>query len=231
MRTLAIGDIHGCLRALDGVLELVRPEADDLIVFLGDYVDRGPDSRGVLERLMELARRCRCVFLRGNHDQMMLDARCDPVALSTWLPFGGRQTLESYARDGNSGTLDDVPGAHWQFLDGTLPYYEDDTHFFVHANAHYDIPLDEQSPMMLFWEKLHPDYTAPHFSGKIMVCGHTAQKSGVPLDLGHAICIDTFVYGTGWLTCLDVHSVRLWQGRMLGETRSGRLGGWLEDVD
>ena len=219
MRLLAIGDIHGCLRALDAILEMVHPEPDDLIVFLGDYVDRGPNSRGVLDRLIQLRDRCRCVFLRGNHDQMMLDGRNNYIAQEEWLHCGGRATLDSY-----NGTLDDVPDAHWRFLEDTQATYEADTHFFVHANAFPEIPLDEQPEYMLFWEKLQATWSTPHTSGKTMVCGHSAQKSGVPLDLGHAVCIDTFVYGTGWLSCLEVRSGQVWQARQTGETRIGRLG-------
>jgi serine/threonine protein phosphatase 1 len=77
MRTLAIGDIHGCLRAFDLLLELVQPEPKDLLVTLGDYVDRGPDSKGVLDRLIDLKTRCRHIPLIGNHDLMMLAARED----------------------------------------------------------------------------------------------------------------------------------------------------------
>jgi serine/threonine protein phosphatase 1 len=228
MRTLAIGDIHGCLRALDGLLALLRPQPDDVVVTLGDYADRGPNSRGVIDRLLELRTRCRLVCLRGNHDQMMLDARGDPLALCTWLPYGGRQTLDSY---GNPGRLEDVPDAHWQFLEATLPYHEIDTHFFVHANVYHELPLAEQHDHMLYWEKLGATWSAPHFSGKTMVCGHTAQKSGVPLDLGHAVCIDTFVYGTGWLTGLEVRTGRLWQARQNGATRTGHLGERLAEVE
>jgi serine/threonine protein phosphatase 1 len=219
MRTLAIGDIHGCLRALDALLDLVRPQRDDVLVTLGDYTDRGPDSRGVIDRLLGLRDRCRLICLRGNHDEMMLAARTDPIAMYTWLPFGGRQTLDSY-----DGSLDNVPDPHWQFLEATQPHYEIDTHFFVHANAHCDVPLDEQSNDMLYWEKLSGLWSAPHCSGKTMVCGHTAQKPGEPLNLGHAVCIDTFVYGTGWLTCLEVETGRYWQARQTGETRMGWLG-------
>jgi serine/threonine protein phosphatase 1 len=231
MRTLAIGDIHGCLRALDGVLEMVRPEADDVLVFLGDYVDRGPNSRGVIDRLIELASRCRCVFLRGNHDQMMLDARTAGGCALDWPVFGGRQTLESYATDGHPGTIDGVPDAHWQFLDMTQAYHETDTHFFVHGNVDPNLPLAEQQLYTLYWEKLSGRWSVPHCSGKIMVCGHTAQKAGAPLDLGHAVCIDTFVYGSGWLTCLDVHSGRLWQARQTGESCTGWLGESREEVE
>jgi serine/threonine protein phosphatase 1 len=224
MRTLALGDIHGCLHALNRLLEMVRPEPDDVLIMLGDYVDRGPDSRGVIDRLLDLCEHHRLVCLRGNHDQMMLEAFIDPVALRDWLQFGGRQTLASYARNGSPGSLDDVPESHWEFFESTVPYYETTTHFFVHANVRCNIPLDEQSRAMLYWQKLAAADSAPHTSGKIMVCGHTSQKSGVPLDLGHAVCIDTFVYGTGWLTCLDVATGEYWQARQSGKTRTGRLG-------
>jgi serine/threonine protein phosphatase 1 len=229
MRTLAIGDIHGCLRALDGIMDMVHPQPDDLVVALGDYVDRGPDSRGVIDRLLELRGRCRLVTLRGNHDQMMLDAQSSYETLREWLLCGGNKALASYAGPGEPGGLDDVPDHHWQFLDETQPFFETETHFFVHGNVYPEMPLDEQPEYMLYWEKLERG-AAAHYSGKVMICGHTAQKSGIPLDLGHAVCIDTCVYGPGWLTCLDVRSGQLWQARQTGETRTGRLGEALNDV-
>jgi serine/threonine protein phosphatase 1 len=223
MRTLAIGDIHGCSRALNGLLDMVHPGPDDLVVTLGDYVDRGPDSRGVLDRLLGLPARCRHVALRGNHDQMMLDARTDLDALRDWLQCGGRETLQSYGTAGKEGMLADVPVEHWDFLESVcVPYFETDTHLFVHANLYPDLPLAEQPTYMLYWEKLHD--AGPHVSGKTVVVGHTAQKSGVPLDLGHAVCIDTFVYGSGWLTCLDVATGELWQASEDGRRRTGWLG-------
>src|SRR6266478_1473594 len=108
MRTLAIGDIHGCLQALDRILEMVRPQPDDVVVVLGDYADRGPDSRGVIDRLLELRGHCRLVTLRGNHDQMMLDARSGYETQREWLLCGGSKTLASYASPGSPGGLDDV---------------------------------------------------------------------------------------------------------------------------
>lgn len=230
MRTLAIGDIHGCLHALNALLASVQPQRDDLVITLGDYTDRGPDSRGVIDRLLRLRDECRVISLRGNHDQMLLDARHDSGTLWEWLHFGGRETLESYAAGGHPATLHDIPELHWTFLEATVPYYETDTHFFVHGRVDPELPLDEQPPYLLYWEKL--DRGAPaHYSGKIMICGHTAQRSGEPLDLGHAICIDTFVYGRGWLTCLDVETGRLWQARQSGVTRSGRLGEPLAEIE
>ncbi len=80
---------------------------------------------------------------------------------------------------------------------------------------------------MLYWEKLSAGDSRPHESGKIMICGHTQQRSGKPLNLGHAICLDTWAYGDGWLTCLDVGLGMYWRANQRGETRPG----WLEEVD
>jgi serine/threonine protein phosphatase 1 len=206
-RVLAIGDIHGCAGALDALLEAVRPGPDDLVITLGDYVDRGQDSKGVLDRLIALSGQTRLVPILGNHDQMMLDARSDPEK-QHWLEARdwGRKTLASYGPD---ATLADVPGAHWAFLERCVESYELDTHFFVHANAYPDTPLAEQPSFMLRWEKLH--HARPHESGKTMVCGHTSQKSGKPRNLGHAVCIDTWVYGRGSLTALEVRTGAIWQ--------------------
>lgn len=223
MRTLAIGDIHGCTRALDTLLAAVKPQADDLIVTLGDYVDRGPDSRGAVDRLLNLSRTHRLVALRGNHDWMMGEARTDPVVYGDWLGFGGRETLASYAPEDSEGTLDDVPVEHWHFLDDTLvDWYETETHFFVHALAHSKLSLPDQPQAFLHWHKLHPSHP-PHDSGRIMICGHTAQRSGVPLNLGHAICLDTWVYGPGWLTCLEIETGTVWQANQAGRMRKSTL--------
>jgi serine/threonine protein phosphatase 1 len=219
-RTLAIGDIHGCTRALDTLLAAVQPVPGDVVIALGDYVDRGPDSRGVIERLLHLAQTVPLIALRGNHDWMMTEARQNFDVYEDWLGFGGRETLASY---GPKESLDDVPPLHWQFLDTTLvDYHETDSHFFVHALVHPELELRAQTQSFLHWHKLlhsHP----PHGSGKIMICGHTAQKSGEPLNLGHAVCIDTWVYGLGWLTCLEVETGKIWQANQQGALRLASL--------
>ncbi len=227
MRILAIGDLHGCLAALDTLLAAVQPTADDLLITLGDYVDRGPDSRGVLDRLVRLSQTHKLIALLGNHDQMMLESRDSTRDMEDWLEAGGDGTLASYARPGEPGTLQDVPAEHWDFLENHCrDWFETERHFFVHANVYPDLPLDEQPQFMLRWEQLRQD-SRPHESNKVMVCGHTRQKNGVPLDLGHAVCIDTWPDGMGWLTCLEVPTGRLWQANQRGERRTGWLGGEL----
>ncbi|MBY0524770.1 MAG: serine/threonine protein phosphatase [Gemmataceae bacterium] len=222
-RILAIGDIHGCTRAFDTLLAAVAPTPDDLIVTLGDYVDRGPDSRGAIDRVLALKKSHRLVAIRGNHDLMMMEARHSDDARREWVRCGGGAALASYAQPGDVGTLADVPADHWHFFDRELvDWYEIDTHFFVHGTVYADEPLTDQPTYMLHWEQCLRSQR-PHVSGKIMVCGHTSQKSGVPLNLGHAVCIDTWVYATGWLTCLEVKSERVWQANQAGELRTARL--------
>ena len=225
MRTLAIGDVHGCSRALDALLAAVKPEPDDLLVTLGDYVDRGPDSRGVLDRLIALHATGRLVPLRGNHDVMMLHAREWDEAAPVWLACGGQSTLASYgATSLRAADLRRVPESHWDFLENTcVNWYETATHVFVHASLHSELPLCDQPEAILLWEKLIAPVS--HVSGKILVCGHTRQCSGVPSDWGTTVCIDTGAYVEGgWLTCLDVNEGCYWQANESGEVRAG----WVE---
>jgi serine/threonine protein phosphatase 1 len=224
MRVLAIGDIHGCLGPLDDLLAWVKPTPDDVLITLGDYVDRGPDTRGVLNRLIELKKRRPVICLRGNHEIMMVDAKNGGRSeKKMWMGVGGVQALGSYGSSmGKAGTLEDVPPEHWHFLQNELlDYHESELFIFVHAALYADTPLDEQPDNMLFWEFL-PE-TMLHYSGKTVICGHTSQKSGEVKVVPGAVCIDTYAHGGGWLTCLDAISGHYWQVDMLGRKREGQV--------
>jgi serine/threonine protein phosphatase 1 len=223
MRTLAIGDIHGCLKSLNTLLDLIQPTPEDLLITLGDYVDRGPCSRGVLDRLIEMFEAGRVIPLRGNHDEMMVLSRFNLTERGMWLRFGGKETLDSYGQWVGDEDYDRVPERHWHFLEHELRnYYETRTHLFVHAMAHPDRPLAEQDTQVLLWERLFAPVS--HASGKILVCGHTRQSSGMPLYLGSTICIDTAAYERqGWLTCLHAETGQYWQANEYGETRTAML--------
>ncbi len=229
MRYLVIGDIHGCISSLRILIDFVSPGSDDIIVTLGDYVDRGPDSAAVLEFIIELGKSHNLVPLRGNHEIMMLDSREKQSWHQAWLTYGGDATLRSYSpSEDDAGSFADVPDSHIDFLENNLlPYYECESHFFVHAYADAKIPLANQADATLYWRK----YGSPelHCSDKIMVCGHTPQKSGLPASNGDAICIDTWAYGSGWLSCLDVESGTIWQTNEAGEKRSLSLDGLEKD--
>lgn len=217
MRVLAIGDIHGCNTALQTLAAAVDFKASDTVITLGDYVDRGPDSKGVIDYLIRLKSQTNLISLRGNHEVMMLEANQDARTLPYWLDCGGKETLASYG----DGKLSHVPAAHWEFLQATKKYHELEKDFFVHANAYPDVPLAEQPDYMLYWE--HIDSPPRHVSGKRMICGHTRQRDGEPLDMGHAVCIDTWAYGDGWLTCLEVPTGIYWQANKEGKLRRGML--------
>jgi serine/threonine protein phosphatase 1 len=225
-RTLVVGDIHGCLANFDALLQSVAPAPEDHLILLGDYVDRGPDSAGILKRILKLSQTHRVTSLKGNHEQMMLAARESHDKFSDWLRNGGDATLRSYA--GIRGTLKDVPDEHWHFLEHQLvDYLESDTHIFVHANAYPDMAMSEQPDYMLRWERC--DSIVAHDSGKVIVCGHTPQKSGSPLNKGFAICLDTHACGGGPLTCLDANSGRLWQADADGRVQRAHISDFSED--
>jgi serine/threonine protein phosphatase 1 len=214
-RTIAIGDVHGYSAALDGILAIIEPKADDTIVLLGDYVDRGPDSRGTIDRVIDLRARCQLVPLMGNHDHLFVEVcvgRGD--LLPDWLAFGGAQTVASYGR-----VPEDVPEAHLEFLRACPRLFEQQHCFFVHANYDARAPLTEQPAALLLWQSLRNRLPGPHMSGKTAIVGHTAQKTGEVFDLGYLKCIDTFCYGGGWLTALDVDSGQLWQVDQTGRPR------------
>jgi len=216
-RHLAIGDIHGCITALSTLVEFVAPDSDDTIVTLGDYVDRGPDSAAVVQFVLDLHKSRNVISLRGNHEIMMLDSRDKKSWFQPWIGYGGEATLQSYG-----GSFEGVPDEHFDFLqNGLVSHYECASHFFVHAFAEAEIELDKQTDATLYWRKYKNP--RPHCSGKIMVCGHTAQRNGLPLNDGHSVCIDTWAHGDGWLTCFDVDSGTIWQANEQGETRSSKI--------
>lgn len=218
MRTLAIGDIHGCSTALRTVLDAVQPGAEDILVTVGDYVDRGPDSRGVIDTLLSLEKTTQLIPLTGNHEILFLDAMFERLNLGAWESIGGLQTLQSYCGD-KPLSWNHIPESHIEFISQKCRrLYETETHIFVHANLNAMLPLNEQSDDWLFWTRFSDSH--PHFSGKTMVCGHTAQQTGIPALRAGGICLDTWVYNSsGWLTCLDVGTGEFLQANERGETR------------
>lgn len=215
-RTVAIGDIHGCAAALDALLAAIVPTPDDTIVALGDYVDRGPDSKGVIDRLLALGERCNLICIYGNHEEMMLDVVQQEQPPFRWLQHGGVETLDSYMF---AGDMNVIPAEHHKFFDAMVDYYETENHFFLHANYDPDKPLEEQGKAEMRWLKLTDVTPDAHRNGKKAVVGHTHDRGGEIFDIGHLVCIDTYCYGGGWLTALDVDSGQLWQADAEGQLR------------
>jgi serine/threonine protein phosphatase 1 len=223
-RIIAIRDVHGCSAALVALVRAIDPAELDTLVFPGDYIDRGPDSRGVVEQVIALAERCTVVPLLGNHEEMLLAALEGQSELRYWLKFGGTEALASYGYRGGPDlrTADLralIPAEHLQFIKGCRDYFETVRHVLVHAYYEPDRPLHEQHLGGPRWASL-PPVPARHCSGKVAVVGHTPQKNGEVLDLGYLKCIDTFCHGGGWLTALEVEGGRrVWQANGAGEMR------------
>jgi serine/threonine protein phosphatase 1 len=215
-RLIAIGDVHGCFHALDVVLKSIEPTKSDRIVFLGDVVDTGKETREDLERIIALKEECDVVLIQGNHEEMMYAARENEKALRYWESCGGIPTLNSY-RFG--GTLAEIPAEHWALLDTCVPFYETDEFILSHANYAPDLPMAEQLEYTLRWDLFDPAKEKPHFSGKTVVTGHTEQKDAEILDLGFAMCIDTVCCKYGWLTAIDLSTQEVWQASRWGMLR------------
>lgn len=219
-RTIAIGDIHGCATALRTLLAALELQTDDTLVTLGDVIDRGPDSRDVLDQLMVLRSQCHFVPILGNHEQMMLDAVAGRITLQDWLMHGGAETLDSYAPE---AALAEMSERHMEFVRSWKDFHETDGHFFAHGNYSPKRKLTHQPWEELRWISLKQFLPSPHQSGKVAVVGHTANKRGQVVNFGHLVCIDTYCHGGEWLTAFEPATGTIWQANEDGEVQELEL--------
>jgi serine/threonine protein phosphatase 1 len=215
-RLLAIGDIHGCHIAFDTLLDHLAIMPSDTVVVVGDVIDRGPGTRQVIDRLLELRERCRLIFLLGNHEEMFLDSLTVEEVREPWLSFGGLETLISYGE--HAEDTGELPADHIAFLRTGLDYFDTETTIFVHASLEPRRPVAEQTAEWLRWAKLTKQ-EQPLPSGQRVICGHTAQKDGRVWVGNGWVCIDTFAYGGMFLTALDVGNDLVYQAGQSGEFR------------
>lgn len=224
VRIYAIGDVHGRADLLDRKLSLIdahvaaHPIARPIFLFVGDYIDRGPASREVLDLLINCAKGREMVFLRGNHDVYILNFIENPALLRDWSKIGGLETLMSYgvqpslnadatAQKELAKALENaLPAAHREFLSGLDVSFPCGGYFFVHAGVRPGIPLAKQNEDDMMWIRdeflLHEEDF-----GKIIVHGHTPVRE---LDIRpNRINIDTGAYVTGQLTCVVLEGDRV----------------------
>lgn len=221
-RVIAIGDIHGCLAAFDALLNAIDLESSDSLILLGDFVDRGPNSAGVIDRLIELRERCFLFPIMGNHDELMLDVLEERTwNLGKWLMYGGEQAMQSYGTD----SVSDIPKEHVEFLRNCIPFCETERHFFTHANYLEGKTLAKTPGMTLRWESIEIRKPGPHNSGKMAVVGHTAQKNGRIFYNGYLLCLDTYCYGNGRLTAFEVNTGEYWQADRDGNLLKNKIFG------
>lgn len=203
---IAIGDIHGCLKSMQAILDKLEPYYDRTFVFVGDYIDRGPASKQVVDYLIDFRQKVDCIFLRGNHEQMLLDA-FKRNKQNLWMMNGGQATLQSYKKDGDTVTL---PNEHDEFYEGTRMYYDTDKYFFVHAGISPGKSIaesleDEEEVREFLWERSHLNAFDTPWE-KTVVFGHTPRSN--PIKKKNMIGIDTgCVYdrvGYGKLTAVKL---------------------------
>ncbi len=231
MRLYAVGDIHGRLDLLDRLLDLIatdrarREPARTVLVFLGDYIDRGRCSKGVVSRLIGgLPADVTALFLKGNHEDLLLSFLDRPGFGVNWLYNGGDAALLSYGLEveaiqdayflGHAGLIeanaifrDLLPDDHLQFYRALSLSYRAGGYFFAHAGVKPGVALDRQSEKDLIWIR-EEFLNYPHDFGAVVVHGHTPVR--FPEDLPNRIGIDTLAFHSGKLTAVGLEGPRRW---------------------
>ena len=206
-RLIAIGDIHGRIGKLEGLLQQIQPQGDDQLVFLGDYIDRGPDSYAVVETVIGIKEEIpRTVTLRGNHEDFvisMFQGNQNQEERNIWLKMnGGNLCLGCYRDEGEYMAI------HKDFYMNLGHSWETDDFFFCHAGIRPGVALDEQSPVDLI-EMREPFLSSGLDHGKVIVHGHSSMRD--PELLPNRINIDTGAGKHGPLTAIELPSRHLWQ--------------------
>lgn len=203
-RTFVVPDLHGRRDLLvAGLSEIERRANGGRVVFLGDYVDRGPESRGVLERLMRgpgqpgWAWTC----LKGNHEDMLLQVVASPGLMDWWIGNGGDATLASYRDTATRPLAFPLPSAHLDWLAGLPEVHADQHRVYVHAGLDESFPLDRQPSETLLWKR-YGQAEVEGYRGKHIVHGHTPIEAG-PLMLAGRTDLDTLAWYTGRLVIGD----------------------------
>ncbi len=225
IRIYAIGDVHGRADLLDRVFSSIdadlaaNPANRPVHIFLGDYVDRGPASRDVLDLLISRERMHETIFLKGNHEVLFLQFLHDPAVLEDWRQYGGFDTLMSYGLTpplnpsaeqlaALAAALETaMPADHRRFLNRLIVSFTCGDFFFVHAGVRPGVPLGQQRQDDLLW--IRDDFLLHEGDfGKVIVHGHTPVLK--PDIRSNRINIDTAAYATGQLTCLGLEGNKMW---------------------
>jgi serine/threonine protein phosphatase 1 len=218
LRIYSVGDIHGQLDLLNRVADwisqdIARSPMPAITVFLGDYIDRGPNSFGVVERLSRGDFPTDIRALRGNHEEMLIAFLDNEKSLEAWRRYGGLETLHSYGvpvinvmrgkgfPEAQASLRDKMPARHLEFYQKTEFCAEAGDYYFCHAGVKPGVALDQQNPHDLMWIR-EEFIRAPGPFEKRIVHGHTPV--GKPIALPDRINIDTGAYASGMLTCLAI---------------------------
>lgn len=218
MRKFAISDIHGCNLTFQKLLQKIKFSKKDQLFLLGDFIDRGPDSKGVLDTIFKLVNKGHQVFcLMGNHEDTLLRARQDSELFDHWLQWGGKTTLESF----RVHELSRFPKKYISFMESLPLYYEVDQYILVHAGLNFDLPDPFEGLYSMLWIRdWYENISYYWLKERIVVHGHTPISFEKILDLhenlyeNQVINIDNgcFVSSTstkGQLIALELNSQEL----------------------
>jgi serine/threonine protein phosphatase 1 len=210
-RIFAVGDIHGSFEKLEELMKILpwRRESGDLLLFIGDYVDRGPRSRDVIQFLVDLQKGGgNFVFLKGNHEKMLMDFYERHQDQMLYVANGGAETIASYVEGAIGRKAFELPDDHLRFLKALKLIHETDDYIFVHAGLRDGIPLDQQTEDDLLWIREEFIYS-PYDWNKRVIFGHTALET--PFVTPGKIGIDTgAVYGNK-LTAVELPAMKFYQ--------------------
>ena len=193
---IAIGDIHGQYESLVRLLQKINVSDVSEFVFLGDYIDRGPDSKNVIDFLIDFSKSNKCIFLKGNHEELLLNSVNNPTSYNIWLNNGGVQTIKSY------GGVNAIKKNHWYFFERLSLYYEKQNYLFVHAGINPEILLSQQTSNDFLW--IREEFISKDLKiDKKVIFGHTPNKK--PLLRNDKIGIDTGAgYKDGYITAIKL---------------------------
>ncbi|VXB82048.1 Serine/threonine protein phosphatase [Flavobacterium sp. 9AF] len=232
MNTYVIGDIHGGLKALEQVMNKVKFQENDTIIFLGDYVDGWSDSKEVIEYLITLNQKRNCIFLRGNHDDLLLNYLKTKEYNNEWLQHGGQTTKNAY-----SNLNQTLINQHIAFLEALLPYHiDEENRLFIHAGfTNLKGVTFEYFKPLFYWDRtlwecalgLNPELNIsdPYYPKRFKLykeiyIGHTPVTligKSTPYNVANIWNIDTGAAFKGAITILNIHTKQFWQSQPVNE--------------
>lgn len=218
---VVVGDIHGCVLTLKALLTSLEPYSKRTFIFVGDYIDRGPSSAQVVSELISFASTHTCIFLRGNHEQMLLDVQ-DGRSIEMWNKNGGKETIQTYLNDKKKFEL---PYQHYHFFRNTRLFYESEKYVFVHAGLDPEYSVaenlnEEESHPDFMWQRDH--FHMQNYWEKTVVFGHTPvnqpffKNNMIGIDTG---CVFKNLHGLGNLTAVLLPEVQFIQQKCIDEPK------------
>jgi serine/threonine protein phosphatase 1 len=212
-KIICIGDIHGELYKLHNLFERLSFTEKDTIIFLGDYIDRGENSKGVIDFVLSLKDKCNLVTLKGNHEMFAIDT-FDFIEgkfskggmFNSWVMNGGSACLKSYGKEDVKENILEMVDIHEDFFKNLQLTYETENHIFVHGFLAHEQDVEDQEEWQCLWGRYGDIW--PHKSGKTVVCGHSIQRNGVKNE-GFKICIDTGSFlPDGYITAMVIDGAK-----------------------